>query len=277
AAELVRHVPRERVRTGRVQEHLDEILEHAEGVPLLLFLDPYGMTLDARTIAERLLRRGRGPARVPTEVLVNFATHTVRREGGHMNSESPTPAAPSIIEGMNQFLDGTWWQGLWGKSPEADRAIAEGWGERIEGRAPGFKAFSMGVPRRWEGDPLYYLTLVTEHPQGGWFFADSLRGSVKDFYRFDVGDRPQLFDPDYRGAEAVEVIAANLRRLVDERGTVRLGHVTRELYGEVLGFAGAKEVKKAVKLLHHRRLVDHDGVGELHDAVVGPGDSMSLI
>lgn len=277
-AELVKHVPTHMVRRGRIQDHLDEILELARGVPLFLFLDPYGMTLDVETITNQVLNRpAAGQRLATTEVLVNFASHAIRREGGHLFSESPSPATASIIEGMNRFLDGEWWQDLWGTSPEADREIAEGWARRINARAPSYDTLPMGVPTRWQGDPLYYLALVTSHRQGGWYFADALRGSLNDFYRFTVGNQPQLFDPDHLADVAVDKIADNLLALIEERGAVVLGDVTRELYGETLGFAGIKEIRRAVKMLHARGQVDHNGVGDLDQARVGAGPTPALL
>jgi hypothetical protein len=70
---------------GRVQKHLDYVLEKAEGVPLLAFLDPFGLGIPFDDLTEKFFGSHRPQNRdgwIPTEVLLNFSANAVRRIGG---------------------------------------------------------------------------------------------------------------------------------------------------------------------------------------------------
>jgi three-Cys-motif partner protein len=65
---------------GRVEDHMDEMLSKAVGLPLFAFLDPFGMVLPLDMLTGRMLARatGRGGRRTPTEVLLNFSMWAVK-------------------------------------------------------------------------------------------------------------------------------------------------------------------------------------------------------
>lgn len=237
--------------SGSLDRHLGAALAAVDGLPLFMFVDPFGLPPTMDDLATKVL--GRAPAfgrgRVATEILVNFASHTVKREGGHLRSEDPSQAQESTLQELDAVMDGGWWRPLWrSDDPDADRQLAEGWARRIEKRAPGYAAWSVPVPRGWDEDAYYYLVLVTSHEQGGWYFADAVPRAIEKFYEATNPSQLALFNPDWRKREAV----SRFKSAIVERaaaGEFRVGDQTQALYARALGYGGEKELKDALRAL----------------------------
>ena len=269
---------------GDLRRCLPTALEVAADAPLFMFLDPYGFLPSMESLVSDVLRRDRGGRRRPTELLVSLMTYSVEREAGLVLGAREHDAAEGTEEALDEFMGGAWWrevvedQAL--TDEERDRQLSQGWAERIEAKASGYQAWNVAIPRRWDEAGYYYLVLVTAHHQGGWYFADQMQRSLQQFYDNTVGVRPQLFDPDYRRREATDVMRANLRTLLATRSEFVLGEVTRELYGDALGWGGIKEISGLVRELDAAGELDVvDGKvtqSELHKARVRVAGTMSL-
>lgn len=113
---------------GDVEEHLDSVLAACHGLPLLAFLDPFGLGISFKTLEEKLLARSLrmgayrgGPI---TEVLLTFSLPGLRRNAGHLLSEKTYPryllARNTILTRVDATLGGDWWREIWA-SGETDR------------------------------------------------------------------------------------------------------------------------------------------------------------
>ncbi len=75
---------------GDAATHLEAALAAAGSDPVLLFLDPFGVSLSLDLLVDSIKKR---PAGSKTEVLLNFNIEAVSRIGGILESKKP-PAPP---------------------------------------------------------------------------------------------------------------------------------------------------------------------------------------
>jgi len=149
----------------------------------------------------------------------------------------------------------------------------------------------MPVRRRPDHLPKYVLVLFTRHDDGLWYFADTVGKAGRDWqgaWRAEVTRQdlakarrkdaeqpglfgleellvPEPFDPDkyekQHRAEWQAVITSNIRDILTAEGPFRLVDRVREVYGTVLGAAGEKHVRAAVRALHDAGEVAPNGTG----------------
>ncbi|MDX6298442.1 MAG: hypothetical protein QOI51_2299 [Nocardioidaceae bacterium] len=253
-------VDRATLRLGSMSEHLDEVLEHAEGVPLFAFVDPYGLGLPFGELVGKLMGRTRWVAgrRVgpPTEVLVNFIRSGVYRSTGYLspNTTSSTQRkyAARRVKDLDANLDGTWWQEV-AEAPgdEIVARIREGYIRRVlETAGRGWQCLEVPVSDTVRAKPIYDLLPFTQHAQGRWFFNDavSLGRQLFATYCEDGMMQAPLWEPE---DDWVQEIERNLRRLLANGGKVTVIDEMLDVYGAALGEARGKHVKRAAG-----RLVD---------------------
>lgn len=273
--------------SGDLRRHLTTVLKRAYGVPLFMFLDPYGFLPSMQELVDRvLLRDADSPDRWPTELLVSLMTFSIGRQAEHRRSDDPTRSQTGTIKSLDDFMDGSWWQEVVDDRDRTDEEkehdLAVGWADRLVARAPSYQAWVVPIPRRWEEPGYYYLVLVTAHDQGGWFFASGLPKALEKFYEIAVEGSPQLFGPTYSLQAGRDAMRANLRRLLNERNEFMLSSVTRELYEGALGKAGIKELVVVVKELRDGAHPELEVVSgkvtqkHLHRCVVRPTGTASL-
>src|SRR5690606_33300587 len=122
---------------GDVASHLGPALQQFRDLPALVFLDPFGTSLDRDQTIEQVLNRGGDQ---PTELLLNFSLQTVRRAGPLVKKPVGYPAREATLETMNRWLGGDWWQpyfldpSLDGNPDSADVAanrVAEDYARRV--------------------------------------------------------------------------------------------------------------------------------------------------
>ena len=126
-----------RALPGRVEKQLDYVLERADGVPLLAFLDPFGLGLSFDDLTGKIF----GPTRPraaggwnATEVLLNFSANAVRRIGGHLTAAKEHKNTAATLAAMDAACGGSWWREefLGSKNnSEAVERIAGGFAERV--------------------------------------------------------------------------------------------------------------------------------------------------
>jgi three-Cys-motif partner protein len=92
---------------GSIKDHLDTALEKIDGMPALVFLDPFGIGLDQVACVERILKR---PGTQPTELLLNFSMDAVRRAGPFAKKPEGFKGREAMLETMGEWLGGDWWQ-----------------------------------------------------------------------------------------------------------------------------------------------------------------------
>jgi three-Cys-motif partner protein len=258
------------VYSGRVEEHLDVILERTTGLPLFAFLDPFGLGIPFDTLQNRLLRRSPLPVgnrnRGATEVLLNFSVHGLRRNAGHLQSEKDYAARDTFVAKMDSALGGDWWQGTWQAGPGTDRVrkILAGYERRLSATTGGWSCWSIPVADRWQGSPDYYLVHLTQHPDGIWLFHESVSNALEPYREHCLNDAGQMdLEPlAVREPQWIAHIADNLRDRL-KRGEFVVGDAMREVYGSTLGHAREKHVRKAIEALHARGETDCTGRGDV--------------
>lgn len=281
---------------GDVQDHLPTILARAHGAAFFAFLDPFGPALDREHLVGSFLRRG-GPA--PVEVLLHVSVSSVARLGGlfrrrREEGKALSPAEKRSVQHLDRFLGETWWQeyfepvrGVTDEERATDAALRVADRYRAElCAATGFQSVSMPIRRRPDQLPKYILVLFTRHMDGLWHFADTLGAAGRVWHgawqrelwtqqRVDRSRKapagwdplfepePEPFNPD--GYEKTnrqsweDTIAGNIQRTLRRRGPMILAQHVDEVYGELLGAAGQRHVRAAVKALYRQGVVDNPG------------------
>ncbi|UGU31369.1 three-Cys-motif partner protein TcmP [Mycolicibacterium smegmatis] len=244
----------------------DSLPQFAE-LPAFLFLDPCGVGIPFEDLVAAL-NRGADKPWPPTEVLINFSLEAVRRIGGHVTSRTPNE---TTMQTLDTSLGGDWWRTHFerGVTDEAVNAVVEGFARRLS-QATKMTLIGIPVRRAPTHKPIYHLIFGTRHPAGIWNFAHCAAKATEDWWaqvRLDEERKlgPALFETSPRiidvEKDAVPVIAANIQRLIEERGEIRLGDFPVEVFGEFLGRVRESAARQAVKLLFKEGATPSTGVG----------------
>jgi three-Cys-motif partner protein len=279
---------------GRVQKHLDYVLQRAEGAPLLAFLDPFGLGLSFEDLTGRIfgLRRPRGQGgRYATEVLLNFSSNAVRRIGGLLTAEKEHKHTAATLAAMDTACGGSWWREEFLDSKnngEAVERIAVGFAGRVC-KTVRSGAWTVAVRNRERHQPLYHLVFFSRSEHGLWLFgeANSLaqeawrRELAQEAWRRECAGAPaadRLFnDADLFAAEEthregqwIAEIKKNIDRLLAEDGTFALRARHVEVMGSAMDEARKKHIRAAVKELYKEGKTSCKGTGDVEDFVITP-------
>ncbi|MBN9103223.1 MAG: three-Cys-motif partner protein TcmP [Pseudonocardia sp.] len=273
-------------RHGNVAEHLDELLTRAEGVPLFLFLDPFGLGLPFDVIVDIFAGRPSGQYVPATEVLFRFDANAVRRIRGVLHKDDGTnKARDKTLEALDRAAGGTWWRDE--DDPTLDNRQYLDWFEtrllhEITSRAK-CAGWTATVKQREDLQPAYLLVFLTRHRDGMEVFGDTLSKAQEEWRRAvfdeaiaarkDTGQDALLeLDPEamfkrqeHKLAEQLEhQIEQNLRALLreHERFVVRSKFI--EVYSGVEGIARTTHLRKALKRLHDAHITTTDQVGDVY-------------
>lgn len=253
---------------------LPDVIAAAEDKSLFLFLDPCGLGLPFADLTATLTGP-RASLWPPTEVLLNFSLDAVRRIAGHV--VSPTPNEKTMAR-LDTALDGTWWRNVIRESGLTEDAIERIVREFVSrlGMATSMHIYTIPVRRAPHHKPVYYLVFGTRSKLGIWHFADgAARATEKWWEKLDAQETarnediltlfsiPELLHPDITEveAEAQPVIADNIARLAEERGSFKVGDFPDEVFGGYLGRVRETVVRAAIKDLHSRGRTPCDGKG----------------
>lgn len=264
---------------GPVLDMLTGVIAAANGLSLFLFLDPCGLGIPYDRLV-RLLQTERPGRWPPTEVLLNFSLEGVRRIGGHVNSAS---GQDRTMQRLDQALGGAWWRAEFaaGVSDTAVDAVATGFSERLS-RDTSMSIVSVPVRRAPGQKPIYQLVFGTRSQYGLWAFGDSVARASEAWWDtldtieqaedqgmlFTVASavRPSL---DVVEAAAVDRIAGNLERLLQQHLQIVVGEHTLAVFGDDYGQIREPVVRKAIKALHAQGRTASNGVGgRVQDLVV---------
>jgi three-Cys-motif partner protein len=290
-----------RVLHGDLHDRLPEILRFADGAALFAFLDPFGVALNRGQLTGGLLGRGgSAPSEVLLHVSVSTVARLggllrKRRRQGIIELDDPDAKAISHVD---DFLGGTWWQadfepveeGDDERATEAALRVTERFRKSLCGEIH-YHAVSMPVRRRPGHFPKYVLVLFTRHHDGLWKFADVLGAAGREWegaWRADLASDqlrkererarstgqqfiedvftrapfdPKKYEEEHR-EEWQRTIEANLRRLLAVHERFYLTDYLDGVYGELLGAAGERHVRAAVKALNKAGAIVNDGVGD---------------
>ena len=203
-----------RVLAGKAEEHVPDVVDEAGDLPVLLFLDPYGLGPPFRLIVDRLLSRPRPRASGygmdrKTEIVLNFSRAAMHRLGGFLDLDVAAGRVPkfnifgeplkppktdkdiqklerqaaTLISDMDGFLGGSWWHDEKRQGGAWDLRVRDGYIERLKQEAPGaWLHWVAPVPDRWDGPPQYDLVLLTQHPDGVWKFNEAVASAFRKLH-----------------------------------------------------------------------------------------------
>jgi three-Cys-motif partner protein len=268
---------------GTVEAHLEELLERAEGVPLFLFLDPFGLGLPFDVIASVFTRRPRGLYAPATEVLFRFDANAIRRIRGVLHAKD-YPARAGQIAALDRAAGGTWWRDE--EDRELDNAQYVNWFMsrllRVIGGRTGCSGWIVRVRQREGLQPAYYLVFLTRHRDGMTVFAETLSLAAEKWRRavfdeataaeeargqFTLVDADQIFKDDERqlADQWHRRIEANVRGLLAHHQTFVVRQKLSEVFAGVLGMAREKHLRVALKRLQAAGLTSSDSRGDLYN------------
>ena len=267
---------------GDIAGELAGIMADLDGSPLFAFLDPFGLGLPFSQLTGKLMARSvrRGHVRTgpSTEVMINFVHAGLYRTAGKLAVASSDPvqlrAAEATVAEVNDNLGGDWWRAMWagpGTTPQKLSAIRDEYLRRVLAAAgSGWVSFRVPISDTWRGKPIYDLILLTQHPQGIWFFNEAVslaRAVFREHAQPEFTLIPQLWEPDDEWEASIE---HNLRGLLSKGRPIALIDQVAEVYGDTLGFARAKHVRKALRRLHAAGWITAEPKGDVHALVVLP-------
>jgi three-Cys-motif partner protein len=262
---------------GRVEDHLDEMLARATGLPLFAFLDPFGMVLPLDMLTHQMLARaaGRGWRRTPTEVLLNFSLWAVKRQAGLLDKTFTNPtrakARVTTLAKLDHFLGGGWWQAVWRSEAENRvQLILEGYVDRLRRVGSGWTSWTVPVADRWGGEPDYCLIFLTQHDDGVWAFGEALSGAMEEYYQFCHEGQLDLDPLPIRKVRLVEALVANLEALLAKGQPFVVSREMEAVFGSTLGYARETHLRAALDGLHQAGRTLSDAKGPLKNKLVKP-------
>jgi three-Cys-motif partner protein len=274
---------------GNVAENLDELLTRADGVPLFLFLDPFGLGLPFDVIVDIFARRPAGQYVPATEVLFRFDASAVRRIRGVLHGDPNYTGRDKMLEALDQAAGGSWWRDE--DDPTLNNVQYLEWFEErllkeicTRARCAGW---TTRVRQRDGLQPVYLLIFLTRHPDGLTIFGETLSTAQEAWRRavFDEafaakqnGTQGTLLDLDpdaifkSQETELAEQwqgqIEHNLRALLREHETFVIRAKYESVYKGVLGIARTTHLRKALRRLHAAGVTTSDSKGDLNRKLV---------
>lgn len=253
---------------GDVRDKIESALQSFDGIPALVFLDPFGKSVGIDLVQQVILQRS---SDVPTELLLNFSLQAVRRMGARLWETAESPSRTTTLDSMDRWLGGDWWREcfldpeLEGDAERADKAamnVAHEYVRRICAatrcgafcveirRKPGQKALFLLMlffPRslaafkyneavsmaldKWR-DAMWDLDIQEAEAQGDHPAASELR-SLKQAaaYQFDL--------------DAVADIKASIRKGLTESASLSVNRDFGRIFGAAAGLGREKHLRKA--------------------------------
>ncbi|MFF0597343.1 three-Cys-motif partner protein TcmP [Streptomyces antibioticus] len=261
---------------GKVEKHLGQVLERAQGAPLFAFLDPFGLGVSYDSLTNQIFgSRGWATGRHATEILLNFNANAVRRIGGYLNSSKDIPGKEATLEAMDAACGGSWWRDEFRASAdnvEAVRRITNEFSKRV-GQAVGASSWRIAVRNRAHHQVAYYLLYFTRHRDGAWLFGDAVSLAQVEWRRacLPPPEEDALFsavdtfdeEEKQREQEWVATIRRNIQGLQQKLGAFTVDAHLPQIMSGVLGEARQKHIRAAVKELYKEGKTGCNGVGDL--------------
>jgi len=270
------------IHDGDISNHLPNLLEAANGIPLFTYLDPCGLIIPMDEVASIFSRPGGGAA---TEVLINLTAH-LRRFGGMLTSDSPIEAS---LRRIDDVCGGDWWRDTWlEKASEEDKdaaeqAVVEGYAEKLRERMGVGGTWVIDVRPRADLKPLYYLIFATRHIDGMLSFGESASLGLQEWrkYHARLAADGTLFgesgewEPEWKAQEKllkdqwVDTLADRITAELAKGQPFRIFDKDEEILGE--------DLVGLVRTLHLRAAINKvREAGATSTATVGVKDLMTL-
>lgn len=260
-------------KQGKVEDHLDAVVQMATNVPLFMFLDPCGAVVPFDTLAS-ILTGPRRSSRPATEVLLNFSADFTRRTAGALRAGQTEHEGIPVLD---RTCGGTWWREVAldavGQATDttfepAALAVVTDYAARL-GEAARSRPMVIPVRKRQHHQPTYHLVFLTRSPYGEWVFGVSVAKARKVWLRAqapepdDVSDEGALFDTgdltetviDHDAKRAQLTVEANLTELLTKHQALELVQNVAGVFNGVYGLATEEVVMGAVRTLEQRKVL----------------------
>lgn len=282
---------------GDVKDHLQSALSQLKDLPVLVFLDPFGASLDRTFTIDAILNRG---GEQPTELLLNFSVQTVRRAGSRIREPEGATGREATLETMDNWLGGDWWRPffldktLHGDPNATDVAanrVATEYARRItEGTNCG--VFGVEMRRSAGHKPLFILMLF--HPRalaafkyneavslGQEQWRDTMWGL--DILQAEKEDQEAPRQGMSRAAEtrdafkadkaqfkldAIAMIKSNLRETLRVQPSVSVEKEFRKVFGKAAGLGRTLHLRAAWAELNAEGVTGPVAIGRLDKATI---------
>lgn len=264
------------VLTGTVEQRLGDAWQLVGADPVVTFLDPFGVAMQAASMTDVLL--GRPSTAKPSEVLVNINLEAVWRIGGNLEvvhgDVVPKTGQPGGVHRADAFFGGTWWRKDFlearqthGSAAKAAAKVVSRHREQIKERN-GYDSISIPIRRRPGNEPLFLMTLFYRHPLAGYKFADAAcratrkwrdtyrRKELEDFML--ARQQPSLLGDDFELEHSQEQTKVQEKQLEDElvsticanirthgASTVPVAAHVSTILGATIGLAGERHIRLA--------------------------------
>lgn len=273
---------------GTAGAHMSEVLTRADGLPLFMFIDPYGIGPDFAQVVEIFQRRPGGLGTPATELLFRVDASALRRILGVYRSTTEFPAREAQIRKLDTVAGGPWW----GDEDDGVRTGAvflEWFFEQYLKRlctAIRCAGWATDVKQKPHHQPAYYLVFLTRHPDGMEKFGEALSLALVHWRRtvfFEAVEAQQaktgqfaLMDPQEQFNEDERLLAAawhseieqNVRALLREHERFRVRDQLETVFGTAMGQARSMHLRKALDKLRRDGVTESDKKGDLYDKVI---------
>lgn len=263
------------VLPGTVEERLGDAWALVGDDPVVTFLDPFGVAMQADSMTNLLLARASSAK--ASEVLVNINLEAVWRIGGNLEAARGGVVVKRGqrrgVERADAFFGGTWWrQHFLAAREEHGSAAKAAWDVVSRHRdairqQTGYESMSIPVRRRPGNEPLFLMTLFYRHPLGGYKFADAASRATRkwrDTYRrkelddfmqsqsqeslfdgFEVAYSEEQAELQERqlDADLVGAICSNIR--AHGSHSLPVAEKLPAILGSAIGLAGERHIRSA--------------------------------
>jgi three-Cys-motif partner protein len=290
--------PRETIVVeGDAVDHLGSVLSQVKNDPLLTFLDPFGTALPRDFMMKTLFARNESAT---NEVLLNFHLLSVARIGGLMakGAELSEPDLKTVAR-LDAFIGSEAWRneflnvyepGNEGSATDGAQAVARLFRAQLKNES-GYDSFPLEIRKGIKHKPIFELTLFYRRTIGEYKFADAASIANTAWRRWiseqEMREDAERFSDALFGAEFseaqfsesfkrseeslsaswVDSIRKNMVDLLARDKRVVVSQRVRELYGDTIGLAGEKHLRRAWVSLEKSGHVDRHP-SDLYSAVM---------
>lgn len=266
---------------GTAGTHIGEVLTRATGLPLFMFIDPYGIGPDFTQVQDIFKRRPGGRGTPATEMFFRVDASAVRRNLGIHRGPSRHVAREAQLQTVDTLAGGRWWRdeddGLLSGEPYLEAFFAQ-YIERLATRI-GCAGWYTDVKQKPHHQPAYYLIFLTRHRDGVEIFGDALSRALGKWRRtvffeavedrqkktgqFTIMDPEEQLKDDERqlAAEWHDEIERNLRTLLRSHERFVIRSQFAAVFGNSVGRAREMHLRVALVRLEQAGLTSSDSKG----------------
>jgi three-Cys-motif partner protein len=252
---------------GKVEDHLHKALGQFDGLPVLVFLDPFGASLPLESSIPLILQR---PGTQPTELLLNFSVETLRRSGARIHEPVGAQGREANLTTMDKWLGGDWWRAFFidpatvettESAYEPAEKITDEYARRVAART-GCGVFPVDVRREAGHKPIFRLMLFHPRSLAAYKYNDAVSLAqekwrdamwAQDIFaadRFDPLEASLMrevakADKEQFKLDTVSTIREQIRATLDHQPYVSVRNEFTKVFGEAAGLGREMHLRAA--------------------------------